>query len=63
MVMPGRQIASSSQALVSSRSASSQTPRHMHTDAYCVRHTANSGFSPHLRLCSLMRSHHWTARP
>ena len=54
--------ASSSQALVSSRSASSHAPRHMQTDAYCVRHTANSGCSPHFRLCSLMRSHHWTAR-
>ena len=44
---PGRDAASSSDADVSSRSASSHAPRHMHTEAYWVRHTANSGRSPH----------------
>ena len=46
-VIAGRHAASSSVAADSSRSASSHAPRHMHTDAYCVRHTANSGRSPH----------------
>ena len=46
-VIAGRHAASSSVAADNSRSASSHAPRHMHTDAYCVRHTANNGRRPH----------------
>ena len=59
---PGGDAASSSAATVSSRSASSHAPRHMHTEAYWVRHTAKSGRNPHFAQNALRRSHHCTAR-